>query len=147
MSTYIGFNTINVRQPQPIPTINNSDGIRAVSSSGKLGKKVRLTDIPLVIQDLNNAFNIQQGSKPGNPAYGTTIWSFIFDPNVADVRTKLELEIKRVASQDPRLILNTVTTKHSDTGILVSLELAVAPFNDAQIISFFLSNSGVANIV
>ena len=147
MATYIGFSTINVRQPQPVPTVNNAGGVGTVSSPAKFGKKVRLIDVPLVIQDLINAFNIPQGSKPGNPGYGTTIWSFVFDPNVADVRAKLESEIRRVASLDPRLILNTVTMQHGDTGILVSLELAVVPYNNAQIVSFFLSDSGVANIV
>lgn len=146
MATYIGFSTVNVRQPQPLPTVNNSGGVGTISSPAKYGKKVRLIDVPLVLQDLVNAFNIPQGSKPGNPAYGTTLWSFVFDPNVPDVRAKLEIEIRRVASLDPRLVLNTVTMQHSDTGILVSLELAVVPYNNAQVVQFFLSNSGVANI-
>jgi phage baseplate assembly protein W len=135
MATYIGFNTINTNQ-----SIGYSPRI-------KYGKKVQLLDIPLVIQDLVNAFNIPQGSKPGNPAYGTTLWSFVFDPNVPDVRARLEIEIKRVASLDPRLVVNSVDMRHSDTGISISLEMAVVPFNNAQVVSFFLSNSGVASIV
>ena len=49
-------------------------------------------------QDFINALNIHQGSKPGNPAYGTSLWSFIFEPNTDDIRLALEEEIKRVAS-------------------------------------------------
>ena len=37
-----------------------------------------------------NALNISQGQLPGKPGYGTTLWSFIFDPNTADVQFELE---------------------------------------------------------
>ena len=111
------------------------------------GKKYRMVDEKLVIQDFINALNIQQGQKVGNPGYGTSIWSFVFEPNTTDVRFQLEDEIRRVASQDPRMILNTVKTFPQENGILIELEMAVTPFNNAQTISVFFSNaSGTAVI-
>jgi hypothetical protein len=38
-----------------------------------------LTDFELIKRDLLNAFNIRQGSLPGRPAYGSSIFDFVFD--------------------------------------------------------------------
>jgi hypothetical protein len=42
-------------------------------------KKFTLTDFALIKRDLLNAFNIRQGQLPGRPAYGTTLWDFLFE--------------------------------------------------------------------
>jgi phage baseplate assembly protein W len=130
MPSYIGFSTINANKPR-------STNLPAVIP----GKKYRLVDEQLVIQDFINALNIQQGQKVGNPAYGTTLWSFVFEPNTFDVQNKLENEIRRVATQDPRLIVNTVSAYPQENGILIEVELAIAPFNNAQTLSVFFNNS------
>ena len=91
--------------------------------------------------DFVNALNIQQGEKVGNPGYGTTLWSFVFEPNTADVQFQLENEIRRVASLDPRMILNSVKAYPQDNGILLEVEMAVAPFNNAFQLSVFFNNA------
>ena len=107
-----------------------------------------MTDSDLVIQDFINAMNIQQGTKPGNPSYGTTLWSFIFEPNTVDTRYEIETEIQRIASLDPRLILNSITITDQDTGLLVSIELAVSPFNTPTVLALFFDQaSGTASAV
>ena len=75
----------------------------------------------------------------GQPGYGTTLWSFVFEPNTADVQFQLENEIRRVANQDPRLIINTVKAYPQENGILLEIELAVSPFNQANTLSIFLN--------
>jgi phage baseplate assembly protein W len=134
MSTYIGFSTrIN---NTTIPNFSNESG--GVVSK-KQGKKFRLVDEQLVVQDLINALNINRGEKIGNPKYGTTLWSFIFEPNTSDTQSQLEDEIRRVANLDPRLILNSVRSYPQEHGILIELELAIAPFNQAQFINVFFN--------
>jgi phage baseplate assembly protein W len=141
MATYIGFSTINANKPKTTTALPGVDGgVGSVISPIIPGKKFRLVDAPLVIQDFINALNIQQGQKVGNPGYGTTIWSFIFDPNDATTQFKIEEEIKRIANSDPRLILNTVKSYVQDNGILLEVELAVAPFNDATTVNVFFNN-------
>jgi phage baseplate assembly protein W len=93
-----------------------------------------------VIQDFLNALNIRQGQKVGQPGYGTTLWDFVFEPNTADTQFQLQDEIKRVASSDPRLIVNSVKAFPQENGILIEVELAIAPFNNAQILSVFFNN-------
>jgi phage baseplate assembly protein W len=131
MPTYVGFSTQHVEN---VRTAGFSRGINnTIGNTNKVqrsGKKFRTVDEQLVIQDLINAFNIVQGQKPGKPEYGTTLWSFIFEPNTIDVRKDLEHEIARIVQSDPRIILNTLETTNMEQGILIELELAINPFNN-----------------
>ena len=112
------------------------------------GKKYRLTDAELVIQDLVNALNIRKGEKVGQPAYGTRLWDFVFDPNTRDVTQQLENELQRVVAQDPRLNVNRIRAYTRENGILVEMELAVTPFNNAGDLNLFFDNqSNSASIV
>ena len=93
------------------------------------------------MQDFVNALNIPQGQKVGQPQYGTTLWSFVFEPNTFDVQNRLEAEIRRVASLDPRLELNYVRAFPQENGILIEIELAVTPFNNPNQLSIFFDNN------
>lgn len=148
MSQYIGFSTINAGKPR---TTNSNSGIGGgpgtITDPIVVGKKYRLTDQNLVVQDFINALNIRQGEKVGQPGYGTTLWSFVFEPNTQDVTFALEQEIRRVATQDPRLVLDFVRTYPQENGILVEVQLAVAPYNQAALLSvFFNSNTNTASV-
>jgi len=141
MPTYIGFSTIGANEPK---TTNASTGIDG-GTGGVLkptipGKKYRIVDEALVVRDFVNALNIQQGQKVGNPGYGSTIWSFVFEPNDAQTQFRLETEIRRIANGDPRLIINTVKSYTQENGILLEVELAIAPFNNAEILNVFFNN-------
>lgn len=142
MPTYIGFSTINANE---IRSTNLSSGVDGgIGNTTKpliMGKKYRLVDEALVLRDFINALSIRQGEKVGNPEYGTTLWNFVFEPNTGDTQFQLENEIRRVASLDPRLIINTVKAFPQEQGILVEVEIAIAPFNNAEIISVFFSQA------
>jgi phage baseplate assembly protein W len=141
MPQYIGYSTINSNKPRTtdMPT-GSSGGPGNLRNPIIPGKKVKLVDEQLVIQDFINALNIPQGSKVGQPAYGTTLWSFVFEQNTIDVQNQLENEIRRVASLDPRLILNTVNGYPQENGILIEIELAIAPYNNPTILSVYFDN-------
>ena len=91
MPSYIGFSTINANKPRStnLPA-GIAGGVGSMVQPVNPGKKYRLVDESLVIQDFINSLNIQQGQKVGNPGYGTTLWSFVFEPNTFDVQNKLE---------------------------------------------------------
>jgi len=141
MPTYVGFSTIGANEPK---TTNASTGIDG-GTGGVLkptipGKKYRLVDESLVVRDFVNALNIQQGQKVGNPGYGSTIWSHIFEPNDADTRLTIENEIRRIGNNDPRLIIKTEKSYTQENGILLEVELAITPFNNAEILNVFFNN-------
>ena len=142
MPSYIGFSTINANKPQSTNLNAGVDGgTGSILQPVRVGKKFRLVDTPLVVRDFLNALNIQQGQKVGKPEYGTTLWSFVFEPNTSDVQTQLTDEIRRVASQDPRMILNTVNAFPQENGILIEVEMAIAPFNNAFALNVFFDNA------
>ena len=142
MPSYVGFSTINANKPRTISRNTGVDGGNgSVLQPIVFGKKYASVDSPLVIQDFVNALNIRQGEKVGQPGYGTSLWGFVFEPNTADVQFQLENEIRRVASQDPRIILNSVKAYPQENGILLEVELAVSPFNQATLLSVFFNSA------
>jgi hypothetical protein len=82
--------------------------------------------------------NIHKGKVA--TGHGTTLRSLVFEPNTADVQFQLETEIRRVANLDPRLVLNTIRG-FPENGILLELEIAVSPFNQAQLLNLFFNNA------
>jgi phage baseplate assembly protein W len=140
MPNYIGFSTIDANKPRTTnapPGLNGGPG--SITDSITSGKRYRLTDQQLVIRDLLNAFNIPQGQKVGQPEYGTTIWSFVFEPNTQDVQTQLQEEIRRIANSDPRIKLGDVACYPQENGILVEIQISVSPFNQAELLSVFFN--------
>ena len=148
MPNYVGFSTIGANKPRtinPPPGKNGAPG--SITNPITSGRKFRLTDAQLVIRDFLNALNIPQGQKVGQPEYGTTLWSFVFEPNTSDVQQQLVDEIRRVAGQDPRLQLGYVRCYPQENGILLEIQCAVSPFNEADVLSiFFDSATNRANI-
>jgi phage baseplate assembly protein W len=142
MPNYIGFSTINANQPRSTDLNAGVDGgTGSILQPVRVGKKFRLVDTPLVVRDFINALNIQQGQKVGKPEYGTTLWSFVFEPNTPDTQFQLENEIRRVANLDPRMVLNSVKAYPQENGILIELEMAIAPFNQAFLLNVFFDNA------
>lgn len=142
MPQYIGFSTINADKPKTTNApIGTDGGPGGILKSLNTGRKYKLVDEPLVIQDFVNALNIRQGQKVGNPAYGTTLWDFVFEPNTPDVQFQLQNEIQRVASLDPRLQIEYLRAYPQENGILLEMQVAVAPFNTASLLSVFFNSS------
>ena len=142
MAIYVGFTTQNSNKTRTTDATSGVDGGTGTLAKGLVvGKKYRLTDQLLVQQDFINALNIRQGSKVGNPAYGTTLWDFIFEPNSPETNGQIELEVRRVASLDPRIIIGSVQPYPSDEGVLIEIQLAFQPFNDATSLSLFFSKT------
>lgn len=142
MPQYIGFSTINADKPKTTNApIGTDGGPGGILQSINTGRKFRLVDTPLVIQDFVNALNIRQGEKVGNPQYGTRLWDFVFEPNTPDVQFQLQTEIQRVASLDPRLQIEYLRAYPQENGILLEMQVAVTPFNSASLLSVFFDSS------
>lgn len=100
-------------------------------------KKFTLTDYPLIKRDLLNAFNIRQGQLPGRPGYGTIIWDYLFENQVAETTTAIQREIQRVAGGDPRIFISDVQVYPQENGILVELQLTITPSTNVERLSIF----------
>ena len=151
MPQYIGFCTAGACKPRSTNPIPQNGVATAGSGTGTIGqpvvwgKKFRLLDEQLVVQDFVNALNIPYGQKVGQPGFGTTLWDFIFEPNTADVQFQLETEIRRVAARDPRLDINYIKAFPYDNGILVETQVSVVPFNNPAVLNvYFNQQTGTA---
>ena len=142
MAKYIGFSTQGVDEVRRTQVTAGADGgAGSITNPVHSNRKYRVLDQELVIRDLLNALNTPQGQLPGRPEYGTSLWDFVFGPNVYDVQQQLQDELKRVVSLDPRLILNYVTCYPSDSGILIEIELAVSLFNEPMQLSIMFDKT------
>jgi phage baseplate assembly protein W len=142
MPEYIGFSTINANKPKTVNApIGYQGGTGTVTETIIPGKKFRLVDNQLVIQDFLNALNIRRGTKVGQPQYGTDLWNFVFQPNIPEVQQALQEEITRIAAADPRIQLNYVSVYPRENGILLEVEMAIVPFNQASLLSVFFNSS------
>ena len=140
MPQYYGYSSIGANKPKTTNAISGQDGgPGGVRQPIYWGKKFSLVDEQLVIQDFINAFNIRQGTMVGKPGYGTTLWDYVFDPNTSDIISAIKNEVRRVANTDPRIQISTISVYPKDNGILIELEMAVVPFNQAQLIAVFLN--------
>lgn len=113
MPTFIGFNTINQF------------------------KKFTLVDFELIKRDLANAFNIQQGTLPGRPGYGTTLWSYVFENQTPETETAILREVQRVAGGDPRIYLVSANSYPQDNGLLIEIEVQVVNTTTAERLAIF----------
>lgn len=151
MPQYIGFSTINANQPRTNspPRISSLDiGTTSLRKPLVFGKKFRIVDIPLVVQDFVNALNIRYGSKVGQPGYGTTLWDYVFEPNTEDTRQKIENELRRVASLDKRMQLVYVNSFWQDNGILIEIQTSIVPFQEPlNLTVLFNRESNVATLI
>ena len=113
MTTFIGFNTI------------------------KQIKKFTLTGYELIKQDLLNAFNIRQGELPGRPAYGTVMWTFLFENQLEDLVQAIRSEIQRVAGQDPRISISDIEVYPQNNGILIQVNILAVPSQNSERLAIF----------
>jgi phage baseplate assembly protein W len=141
MPIYVGYNSQKLYQDRNIQSVGSGYGTGNLVAGFQQPKKYTTVDEQLVIQDLSNALNIKQGDLPGNPSYGTTIWSYVFEPSSSTTVNNIQDEIKRVASQDPRVLLNTVNAYVQENGILIQIEMSVNLFNNALQVGFFLNRT------
>lgn len=117
MPTFIGFNTIGQN------------------------KKFTLTDFDLIKRDIANAFNIQQGTLPGRPGYGSNIWAYLFENQTTVNNQLITEELQRIISGDPRVVLVDLNLYPQDNGLRVELDLQVVPSSTAERLAIFFDTT------
>jgi hypothetical protein len=117
---------------------------KGYSTVGNTGTKVRLTDADLVKQDLINHFNIRRGEKLMNPDFGTIVWDSLFEPFTDQLRDQIVEDVNRIASYDPRLVVDSVLVDQYDNGLILELRLVYANTNEVENLRLNFSRSSVA---
>lgn len=95
-------------------------------------RKFRLNDFDLVRQDLFNHFHIKKGQKLMNPNFGTIIWDVLFEPFTDSVKDAITADVQRIASYDPRIIIQNIIITEFTNGIKLELVLTYVPSNQTE---------------
>ena len=115
MATFVGYNSINQY------------------------KRFVLTDFELIKRDLLNYFNIRQGEKVGRPDIGTTMWTYVHEPQTDETVEAIRTEVMRVISKDPRVVVTDLTVYPQDTGILVEVQVQAIGGSASELIALFFN--------
>jgi len=112
---------------------------RGFSTQGQ-SKKFRATDAALIKQDLINHFNIRKGEKLMNPAFGTIIWSMLFEPLTNDTKEAIVTDITQIINYDPRVNVNNVTVNELEHGLQVIIDLTYINNNQSDVLLMNFNN-------
>lgn len=113
--TYTSRSTV-AQDPQ-----RRSQLFKGFSTQGRTFQDPKLYDIELVKQDLFNHFNIKKGEKLENPAFGTNIWQYLFDPLDDQTKNAIVEDVQTVINYDPRVTLDQLEINEYEHGIQVSM--------------------------
>lgn len=110
-------------------------------------KKFKLTDFDLISQDLFNHFNIRKGEKLMDPAFGSIIWSLLFEPFTPDIKELIITDINEIVAYDPRVTVRGVNVSEFEHGIQVELILSYVETNQTKtlLVKFDKNTGAVRN--
>jgi phage baseplate assembly protein W len=116
---FVGFNTVG--QPNP---------------------PYSLTNIELIKRDINNQFATPIGSRVMLPAFGSNIYSYLFDPFDEYTKSAIIEDATRVVNSDPRVELITIDVFQEDQALTVAMVLKFRPeaITDSLFVTFSLTD-------
>jgi hypothetical protein len=91
-----------------------------------------LFDFDLIKQDLLNHFNVRQGERLMNPAFGTIIWDLLFEPLTEEIKYAITQNVNAIINYDPRVQAEQVIVTAYESGIQIECMLTYRPYNIRQ---------------
>jgi phage baseplate assembly protein W len=110
-NTFIGFSTSNL-------------------ASGR--RSWVLYDVELIKRDLYNHFYTRIGERVMRPEFGSRLWEFIMEPNLASMRGLIVSEVERVIRLDSRLEVKNVRLFDNGNQVTITCELLYRPFETIE---------------
>jgi len=120
-----------------LPAANRSEDIRpkmykGFSTISADTENYSLYDLALIRQDILNHFNIRQGERLMNPAFGTIIWDLLFEPLTEDLKGLILENVNAIINYDPRVKADDVIVTPYESGIQIECFLTYLPYNISQ---------------
>lgn len=104
-------------------TSKESQFYKGFSTVDPNASDVKLYDYALIKQDILNQFQVRQGERVMNPAFGTAIWALIFEPYTDSVKQKIADDVKRIVTSDPRATATEINIVEQEYGMLLEITL------------------------
>jgi phage baseplate assembly protein W len=96
---------------------------KGFSTQNSASDNSRLYDYDLIKQDILNQFNVTQGERIMNPAYGTVVWKLLFEPFTASVKKQIIADVTRIVNGDPRATAVSINVYEQEYGLLIEVTL------------------------
>jgi phage baseplate assembly protein W len=130
------YDKIILKGPQQRANVPISKTYKGFSTISPDSNSFSCYDFALIKQDIINHFHIRQGEKLENPAFGTIIWSMIFEPMTEDVKQIIIKDVETIINYDPRVRANNVIVTTYESGIQIECRLIYLPYNVQEELRF-----------
>ena len=91
-------------------------------------KQQSFADVALINRDLMNHFNTLPGERVMMPSYGCIIWNMLFEPFDDALVQAVIAEATNIVNSDSRLVLQNMTVKEFNQGLLLQITLLYQPY-------------------
>jgi phage baseplate assembly protein W len=91
-------------------------------------KQQSFADVALINRDLMNHFNTLPGERVMMPSYGCSIWNMLFEPFDDALVQAVIAEATNIVNSDSRLVLQNMTVKEFNQGLLLQITLLYQPY-------------------
>jgi phage baseplate assembly protein W len=105
---------------------------RGFSTVNKTSKDFKLYDFELIKQDILNHFYVRQGERLMQPAFGSIIWTLLFEPLTSEIQDLILQNVNEILNYDPRVQASNILITPYDQGIQIECKLTYLPYNIQQ---------------
>jgi len=123
-------NRLTLRTAQAVPPAPQK--YRGFSTVNKNSKDFKLYDFELIKQDILNHFYVRQGERLMQPAFGSIIWTLLFEPLTAEIQNLILQNVNEILNYDPRVQASDILITPYDQGIQIECKLTYLPYNIQQ---------------
>jgi phage baseplate assembly protein W len=112
-------------------TTKQSQYYKGFSSVGDTSFGTRLYDFDLIRQDIINHFNTRVGERVMNPTFGCIVWDLLMEPLTDSTKEQLTENIKKICTNDPRVVPTQIILNEYESGYLLELTLTMLKTNQS----------------
>jgi phage baseplate assembly protein W len=105
---------------------------RGFSTVNKDNQNFALYDFELIKQDILNHFYVRQGERLMQPAFGSIIWTVLFEPLTPEIQDLILQNVNEILNYDPRVQASNIIITPYDQGIQIECKLTYLPYNIQQ---------------
>jgi phage baseplate assembly protein W len=105
---------------------------RGFSTVNAASQNFALYDFELIKQDILNHFYVRQGERLMQPAFGSIIWTLLFEPLTPEIQNLILQNVNEILNYDPRVQASNILITPYDQGIQIECKLTYLPYNIQQ---------------
>ena len=126
------YKTIKITpRKDPSPPVKQK-AYRGFSTVNPENTSFQQFDIGLIKQNLLNHFNIRQGEKLSNPAFGCIIWDALYEPLTNTLKDAITTNVTNIVNYDPRTRASSVQVSEYESGLQIECTITYKDYNISE---------------